>query len=313
MHISALRRLIRKYRDNKASAAERYVIDNWYQLLGQESDDAGWPEREEQLSLIKQRIIRRTLTPPVVIKWHQRGWVKAAAVLLIVAVSAGIYQYRPSRPVVAAQIFSTGRGELKRIKLSDSSEITLNANSELRVAGDYGANGRQVWLSGEAYFKVHDDNTQPFIVNTAPVSVKVLGTSFNIRSYGRLPDIRVSLYSGKVQVLSETSPAMVLKPGQQVIYSKQTGQLVTAGNVVKDGPQWPSGTVVLEKASFEDLRQNFLNMYGMEVRSSSAEVMGKLYNITLRSTTDYNTAITQLCIMINKKYRKEGKDVIIIY
>lgn len=40
-----------------------------------------------------------------------------------------------------------------------------------------------VQLTGEAYFEVKHDADAPFIVKTAEIQIKVLGTTFNLYAY----------------------------------------------------------------------------------------------------------------------------------
>ena len=42
---------------------------------------------------------------------------------------------------------------------------------------------RRVRLSGEGYFKVTKDHKNPFFVTTLHATVKVLGTSFDMKAY----------------------------------------------------------------------------------------------------------------------------------
>src|SRR6185437_3682694 len=79
----------------------------------------------------------------------------------------------------------TGYGEIKSVLLPDSSVVTLNANSKLRIPEQWTeASGRQVWLEGEAYFAVQKKaaTAEKFVVHTTEVDVEVLGTKFNVNA-----------------------------------------------------------------------------------------------------------------------------------
>ena len=78
-------------------------------------------------------------------------------------------------------IYRTGYGQIRKINLPDGSTLTLNANSEARLPGDWSDRPtRDVSLKGEGFFQVvkRTGQSQPrFVVNTGELAVEVLGTS----------------------------------------------------------------------------------------------------------------------------------------
>ena len=74
-------------------------------------------------------------------------------------------------------------GKQSRLVLSDRTEVWLNAGSRLVYPTTFEGDKRKVKLQGEAYFHVCKDKTKPFIVETENSSIKVLGTSFNVKAY----------------------------------------------------------------------------------------------------------------------------------
>jgi ferric-dicitrate binding protein FerR (iron transport regulator) len=315
---STLKKLIRKYYNNKASAAERYIIDRWYQSFDLDKDNLSWLEDRNRLSEIQNRIIENVIRPQKTISWYNSPLTKiAASILIISSVVVAFYSNQSSRQravqVTAVKTISTGIGELKRILLTDSTEVTLNANSTLTVLPGYGKKQRMLKLVGEAYFSVHKDSIRPFIVHTSDLDVKVLGTSFNVQAYGNLKNIKVSVNTGKVQVSDKTKSITFLLPGQQMVYNKHTHGVEKSAIDAETSRQWITGKVVLKGAGFDELARNFFNIYGKEIRSDNPAVLKNEYNLTLRSDRNYEDVLEQLCIMINKKYRKEGKDGIVIY
>ena len=79
---------------------------------------------------------------------------------------------------------------------------------------------RLVMLDGEAYFSVKKDTASPFIVETSQLSVKVLGTRFNVKAYPNDEKITTTLTSGKVEVSVQSQPPHILKPNEQLTYDK---------------------------------------------------------------------------------------------
>lgn len=85
------------------------------------------------------------------------------------------------------------------LTLPDQSTITLNRNSRLSCARAFNRKDRTVNLEGEAFFDVAKNPEKPFIIHVKDIDVRVVGTSFNIRSGKDLTEIAVE--SGIVKVM----------------------------------------------------------------------------------------------------------------
>ncbi len=89
-------------------------------------------------------------------------------------------------------------GEQKEIQLADGTKIWLNENSTLSYPVEFGKQ-RKVELQGEAFFDVAKDAKRPFSIKANGANVRVLGTSFNVRSYQNEAKVTVAVRSGKVR------------------------------------------------------------------------------------------------------------------
>ena len=115
-------------------------------------------------------------------------------------------------------ILSTPRGGQYAVTLSDGTRVWLNAASSLSYPTSFRGKERHVELIGEAYFEVHHDARQPFIVSANGQQVKVLGTSFNINAYKEEHKTVTTLVNGKVQLSrAGNMEAPQLHPGQQSV------------------------------------------------------------------------------------------------
>lgn len=102
------------------------------------------------------------------------------------------------RPVVSAPITYTAlNDEPRRISLADGSVLDLNSGSRVEVR--FSDDKRQVTLAaGEAHFQVAHNRERPFIVTASGISVRAIGTAFNVRLAGKQVDVLVA--EGKVEV-----------------------------------------------------------------------------------------------------------------
>jgi transmembrane sensor len=98
---------------------------------------------------------------------------------------------------------------IERRTLEDGSVVELNRGAEIAVQFTEGE--RRVELSrGEAHFTVAKNPARPFIVSAAGVSVRAVGTAFNVRLDSAVVEVLVT--EGSVQVEQPAEPALVAGP-----------------------------------------------------------------------------------------------------
>ncbi|GAB3280065.1 FecR family protein [Larkinella harenae] len=97
-------------------------------------------------------------------------------------------------------------GQDQVVILPDNSSVLLSTGSQLRFQKRMNTAVREVFLEGEGFFEVTKNPARPFIVNTANLTTKVLGTSFQVRSFEGDPTAYVKVKTGKVAVSTAKSP-----------------------------------------------------------------------------------------------------------
>lgn len=139
----------------------------------------------------------------------------AAAVLLFALFFTHQYITGQKKNV---KTFAAAYGERKNIQLPDGSDVTLNAGSKIRIYENFGTSTRDVYLEGEAFFDVKHNTKFPFIVHTAAMDVKALGTAFNVKAYLNEKITETSLIRGIVQITlkENNNRVMLLYPNQKI-------------------------------------------------------------------------------------------------
>ncbi len=125
------------------------------------------------------------------------------------------------------------RGTKTKIILPDGSQVWLNSDSKLSYGARFNDTIREVLLEGEAYFDVIKDKNRPFVVMTNALNIRVLGTTFNIKSYAQDATIETTLIRGMIEVRKNNEPAtkkIVLTPNEKLIYNKSEALLVRPNN-----------------------------------------------------------------------------------
>ncbi|MDB5089035.1 MAG: hypothetical protein JWR09_3029 [Mucilaginibacter sp.] len=105
------------------------------------------------------------------------------------------------------------------ITLADGTVVTLNSATTLKYPDSFSGKTREVYLDGEAYFDVHKDHEHPFIIHTNKMNVRVLGTSFNVKSYQSEFLSETTLIRGSIEVTLNDRPSdrIILKPKEKLI------------------------------------------------------------------------------------------------
>ncbi|MBO9572409.1 MAG: FecR domain-containing protein, partial [Chitinophagaceae bacterium] len=124
---------------------------------------------------------------------------------------------------------STPKGGQYQLTLADGTRVWLNAASSITYPTAFNNKIREVSITGEAYFDVAKNKSQPFIVKTNEEQVTVLGTEFNINAY---PDeiSKTSLINGSVKI-----GAQILQPGEAFINNKIIKTNITQDIAWKNG------------------------------------------------------------------------------
>jgi transmembrane sensor len=153
-------------------------------------------------------------------------WAAAAGIMLLLG-AWGFFSWskRSEIPVIAnagtntSGEISTRYGSRTKMQLPDGTHVWLNAGSKISYNEEYGSSIREVSLTGEAYFDVVRNPAKPFIIHTATIDVKVLGTQFNVRSYPADKTTETSLIHGSVEIVVKKRPneKFILKPNEKLV------------------------------------------------------------------------------------------------
>lgn len=151
------------------------------------------------------------------------------------------------------------------IILSDGSQVWLNSGSSLKYPVVFGEDKREVCLSGEGYFKVNP-STVPFVVKTARLDVKVLGTSFNVSAYEEDESVTTALVTGQIEVSGECIPQPCrMTPGHILTYVKNTGEVSVEKCDTDLYTSWMRGEFKFRDMRLEDIMIRLNRWYNSSV------------------------------------------------
>ncbi len=156
------------------------------------------------------------------------------------------------------------------LTLADGTKVWINSATKMMYPTSFTGDTREVKiLYGEAYFEVAHNPEKPFIVFTDKgTSIKVLGTSFNVKAYEEDHRIETTLLEGKVSVYNN-SPAGVkmaeLEPGEQAVILEGEKDIQVKNVDAKLYASWKDGVFAFENLSLEEIMKVFSRWYDLEV------------------------------------------------
>lgn len=204
----------------------------------------------------------------------------------------------------------TPRGMDLKVILPDGSEVWLNAESSISFPQSF-SDARRVALTGEAYFKVAHDEKRPFTVSTDKMSVRVLGTEFNLRSYpSELP--QVSLVDGSVEVAhADGSPAEATLVTGQGAGLDSKGQIRVGSVDTYAVTQWKDGFFYFQNQSLLTALQEIGRWHNVGVVFQKPALAGvKLHFSALRKEPLANT-IDKLNLLLGTHIETDGHKIIV--
>lgn len=194
------------------------------------------------------------------------AWKVAAAVTLLFVSVLLLYS---NREYILYKKFTTPYSQMQTVSLEDNTEVTLNANSMLKIRRSWLSRGsREVWLTGEAFFDVSskttaDGESVEFLVNTNDLQVQVLGTQFSVNT--RREKTRVVLTEGKVKLGLESSEEIYMDPGDMVEFSSSRESL----KVQKVDPvtytSWTENRLTFDGSTLKEIAAFLEDQHGLKI------------------------------------------------
>src|SRR5665648_46470 len=176
-------------------------------------------------------------------------------------------------------------GNQSKVVLSDHTVVWLNAGSRLVYPTLFKGKTREVILFGEAFFEVSKNPENQFIVKTSDLSIKVLGTQFNVSAYAEDNVIQTVLKEGSVSITKRNScifeRELVLKPNQMASFNKYTSDTRVYNVDATYYTFWTQGLLSFDDTDFNRIVRKVERFYNIKIsfsepRLGSIRISGKL-------------------------------------
>lgn len=322
---------IKRYIDGLYSRDE---VSEVFRLLGDSEDEtvfrrfsdeavgraerlAPWKDEKERERLISEAsaLYRRLDSSGKKTFSMRRKWLSVAACVVLVmslAVSGVLYVNRLKPVTEAARIeVASSYGEIKTVVLPDGTQVSLNACSRLNYPENFSnASSRTVVLHGQGFFKVARNEDQPFIVKTANLDVRVLGTEFDVKSYDTDELVSVNIKSGKVQV-EMPDVSMKLSADEHFHYNTSSGSLGKY-HAQSEVAAWQRGELQFENTPIRDVAHELERMFHCTVAFAPDQYFDNMITGSQRCE-HVESALESLKYICGIHYKKEGNGRYVLY
>jgi transmembrane sensor len=337
--------LLKKYLRGEATPEESVLIDEWYSSLQENPDDIRLLDPLE-LDIVESRILDKVKgnishqIPTGITHHHNTSQVYflrtpfklAAAIAAIAVIGLGAILFKqkglPSlqnqtiaRSVIIKKL-SNETSAVKKVQLEDGTIINLQPKSSVEFPEKFSASERTVVLRGEAFFDVAKEKSRPFLISASDLTVKVLGTSFNVIAYDGAQQISVVVKTGKVSVSAKAKTKIphqkrkqeevILTPNQEAVYNTAEESL---SKKLVDQPQ-----IVLAKPTLFETQYDgapvvkILNVleknYGIDIEFDE-EAMANCILTTSMAEEGLYERIEIICKAIGAQYQINDTNIVI--
>jgi len=300
---------------------------------------------EEQLTYLKNKVEGNESVPVIELNRAGRGRMalyprfSSIAIVALAVLTVGLYLVwkvqHITEPSPDRMQYACKPGERKSFQFPDGTQVILNAGSELYLNHNYAKNTREVFLKGEAFFEVQHNAAVPFIVHTASMDVKAVGTAFNVKSYNNENRTEAVLIRGLVEVTlkKDNNRKLLLHPDEKVLWTENKttgettlpstpGKTMTEQGVVKsvkrsdDGEvrevAWVQNNLAFEDEPFEEIAFQLSRWYNVNIRFETNDI--KQYHFTATFKREKIEQVLDI-LRTSKRfnYRFEGEGSILIY
>ncbi|KPK83621.1 MAG: hypothetical protein AMS27_12380 [Bacteroides sp. SM23_62_1] len=231
----------------------------------------------------------------------------AAAILILIVATSVIYFARHVAGNQIIQVSSVDNNT--ELILSDGSSIILKKGSILNYPEKLSRKKRAISLSGEAFFEVAGMDANPFCVYTGDLTVKVLGTSFNIKEEAE-GKITVSVLQGKVLFYrtGDIENALQLGSGQQGIFDSSTGTFEQYSIQSENFLYWKTGKLTYQHESLSVVFGELEDCYNTQFIIGDQEILRN------RLTTSFDgqqmeDILNELAILFDLQFTSQGDTI----
>jgi len=280
-------RLISRYLNSACNADEQKHLLEWinqskknkkHYLSIKDTWDASLKKDDisdtELLNFYKNQASRNNNSLKNIRLWR---WAAGIAAVLAIGLMFAVLSRQPLDSGSNLVTYTVPLGSRSQVVLADGTIVDLNSGSKLQYPTNFNPKNREVSLSGEAFFNVTPDKSNPFIVKTSDFDITVTGTKFNVCTYDDNNFSSAALLEGKITLSAPNIKPLELKPGEKIELNRDKRELSYTPVDEKAETAWINGQFIFNKIAFPELIKRLERWYDVRLNYNSKEFKSMLY------------------------------------
>lgn len=268
---------------------------------------------EQDKLLVQRRIIAQSTLQlkrdRTIMRFLRVAAILIGPIMLAVGWYIGDTDFSPKE--VTWNIVTAPKKHIAACTLSDGTEVWLNAGSTVSYPSNDQSDKREVKLTGEGYFKVIKNAQKPFFVITQHVTVKVLGTSFNMKSYPDEERIVTTLEEGAIELFVQKSKetSLRLQPGEQAVYDTKEGKIEINQVDAAQFSAWRGDKFLFKDADLKTIITELERLYDVKIYINNPKLEKLRFRGMFSYDQDLLDAFETLKRSVKLNYTIKGREV----
>ncbi len=316
--------LLVKYMLGEATGAEQKEVQDWmaadpnnqkyfedFKLIWDQSKDlAGTSDIDENEAWQRftQRVAKEEADAPStrIIPLQRTNWMRAAAILLILAIAGGIANYLTGNTGMEMRTARSGATPVTDT-LPDGSIIVLNKNSTLTYPSKFTGSTRKVTLEGEAFFSVVHNKAQPFIIDANNAAITVVGTTFNVKTTAAKTEVIVE--TGIVEVAKKQNAIRVIHNQKAIVtYEKPAPEMERNTDMLYN--YYRTKEFVCDGTPLWKLVETLNEAFDVHISIANTAARNLPLTVTFRDEPE-DEMLKVVCATLNLQQEKKGNTIIL--
>lgn len=228
----------------------------------------------------------------------------AAAAVLLVFFSVLGYRLNVLRNIV---LIENSDSKTERVMLPDGTTIWLYEGSNLSYNAKRYIDKREVKLNGEADFDVTSNRLHPFTLICPKITIRVLGTVFNVKDFASEANAETTLAEGAIELtLNHSNNKVSVNEGQHVTYNQHTKDFKLDEVSTNRLSLRRLGIISLENVTINDIVFRLQNEFGTRVHITDPNVdLDKRYIFNYPENAELKDIISLLEVVTSTKMEIE--------
>lgn len=206
---------------------------------------------------------------------------------------------------VTQQLSYVTTNKTQFVKLNDSTEINILANSKIVVDQNFGIKNRIVYLKGNADFSVTHKDELPFIVDAGSFFIKDIGTKFSVRLSLDTDTVYVNVDEGVVLLFDSLGAELEIKASEKAIYIHSKKQIINTTEIKSN-----NAILKFDNTTLKEVVLKLNSIYKTNIVLQNTQ----LNNCTITTmfiSEDINTIITVITETLGLSFEKTNSGYLI--